>query len=388
MNTSAKATATPRVRGRQAAAILALLACIHSESQNLWAQEEESPQDSASSQDAGQARGNTLVPLPVIFYQPETGLGFGATAIYFFRGSGSRVPPSQIAPVAIYTLEKQIITSVRAELYPSAGRYRVLGELSFIKFPTKFWGIGNETPDSLEEDYTPLTFSVAAELQKQVLPGWYVGAIGQLAYRELRDVEAGGLLSSGLVPGAQDGYIVGLGLLVSRDTRSSTVYPRSGSFHQFRALLYNGFFGSDYEFASLSLDLRKYLSLVTTHVLALRALGAVSPGTPPFDLMPQLGGESLLRGYFAGRYRDNDLLAFQVEYRMPVWWRFGAVAFAAVGQVASDLNGFQLAEFHPAVGAGLRFQLSPQEELDIRADFGWGFDVDSGGFYLSLGEAF
>ena len=96
----------------------------------------------------------------------------------------------------------------------------------------------------------------------------------------------------------------------------------------------------------------------------------------------------LLRGYFAGRYRDRDLLAFQAEYRAPVWWRIGVVAFGAIGQVQHDLNGFRSDQFHPSLGAGLRFALSPQEELNIRADFGRGFDVNSGGFYLSFGEAF
>jgi len=362
------------------------------------AQADETPPDSASAEEEEEEeRGNSLIPLPVIFYQPETGLGFGLTAMYFLRSSGSsdadstaetQQQTSYIAPVAIYTLKKQIILSVRTELYPNRGDYRIIGEAGFIKFPTKFWGIGNNTPDALEEDFTPLTLNTLAEVQKRFAPGWYAGVLGQLGYRELRDIEDDGLLASGLVPGAEDGWIIGLGLLLTRDTRSSTVYPHRGSFHQVRALLYSGYFGSDYDFGRISLDLRKYFPVLTTHVVALRALGVFSPGNPPFDLMPQLGGEMLLRGYFAGRYRDRDLLAFQAEYRMPVWWRIGVVGFGAIGQVQHDLNGFRSDQFHPSLGAGLRFALSPQEELNIRADFGWGFDVNSSGFYLSFGEAF
>jgi hypothetical protein len=36
----------------------------------------------------------------------------------------------------------------------------------------------------------------------------------------------------------------------------------------------------------------------------------------------------------------------------------------------------------------LRFKLAEDEGLNLRADYGWGFDVSEGGFYLSLGEAF
>jgi outer membrane protein assembly factor BamA len=302
----------------------------------------------------------------VIFYQPETGLGFGVTAIYFIRNSQaeesdvSRQQSSFVAPVAIYTTKKQIIISARTELYPSQGRYRVLGEVAFIKFPTKFWGIGNNTPEALEEDYTPQLFGLSGEFQKEVAPGWYAGVTVRFAYREITEVEEGGLLETGQVPGQDDGSVVGLGLVFARDTRSSTVYPRSGSYHQLRGALYNGFFGSAYDFGVVTLDLRKY----------------------------QLGGEELLRGYFAGRFRDRDLLAFQLEYRLPVWWRFGAVGFAAAGQVAHELASFEIGEFHPAAGFGIRFLLSEEEGMNIRADFAWGFDVESSGFYLSFGEAF
>jgi len=359
------------------------------------AQADETPRDSASAEE-GEERGNSLIPLPVLFYQPETGLGFGVTGVYFLRSGDpaansaaeSQRQASNISAVALYTVKKQIILSMRTELYPNKGDYRILGEASLIKFPTILWGIGNNTPDALEEDYTPLTLNTQAEVQKRFARGWYAGVLGQLGYRELRDIEDDGLLASGLVPGAEDGWVVGLGVLLTRDTRSSTVYPHRGGFHQLRAVLYSGYFGSDYDFGRISLDLREYLPVLTRHVLALRALGVFSPGDPPFDLMPQLGGDILLRGYFAGRYRDRDLLAFQAEYRMPVWWRFGVVAFGAIGQVQHDLNGFRADRFHPSLGAGLRFTLSPAEELNIRADFGWGFDVNDGGFYLSFGEAF
>jgi outer membrane translocation and assembly module TamA len=104
--------------------------------------------------------------------------------------------------------------------------------------------------------------------------------------------------------------------------------------------------------------------------------------------VPQLGGDQLLRGYYGGRFRDQDLLALQAEYRMPVWWRLGAVGFVAAGQVAPKLDDLGLDRFKPAAGLGLRFLLSPEEGLNIRADYGWGFDVESSGFYLSIGEIF
>jgi hypothetical protein len=357
------------------------------------AQEQPSPADSIVPQREDSA-GSTLVPLPVIFYQPETNFGFGATAIYLFQlgdppqNPAAQATPSMVSAVFIYTTKKQIIAAIGTELYPGGGSYRIRGEAAAIKFPTKYWGIGNDSPESAEEDFTPRTFALSAEAQRRFAPGWYAGFTFQIAHRALLEVEEGGLIDTGAAPGAEDGRIIGLGALLTRDTRSSTVFPTSGSYHQLQASLYDGLFGSRYDFGTITLDLRKYFTALPSHVVALRALGVAFPGSPPFDYMPQLGGDVLLRGYFAGRYRDRDLLAFQAEYRAPVVWKIGVVGFAAAGHVAHNLSGFRISDFHPSLGLGLRFKLAEDEGLNLRADYGWGFDVSEGGFYLSLGEAF
>ncbi len=361
--------------------------------ESALAQEQPSQADSIAPQQEDSA-GNTLVPLPVIFYQPETSFGFGATAIYLFQlGDPPQDPeaqatPSMVSAVFIYTTKKQIIAAIGTELYPGGGSYRIQGEAAAIKFPTKYWGIGNESPDSAEEDFTPRTFSLSAEAQRRFATGWYAGFIFQIAHRALLEVEEGGLIDTGAAPGAEDGRIIGLGALLTRDSRSSTVFPRSGSYHQLQVSLYDGLFGSQHGFGAITVDVRKYFKALPSHVVALRALGVAFPGSPPFDYMPQLGGDVLLRGYFAGRYRDRELLAFQAEYRAPVVWKIGVVGFAAAGQVAHNLGGFRIGDFHPSLGLGLRFKLAEDEGLNLRADYGWGFDVSEGGFYLSLGEAF
>ncbi len=359
-----------------------------------WAQGEAAHGDSAS--DATEAPpGNTLVPLPAVFYMPETGVGFGAAVSYYYyptelsrTRNPDRLQPSNLALLAIYTTKKQIILRISGDLYFGGGDFRVLGTVGYSKFPTTFWGVGNDAPDSLEEDYTPNVYELSLELQRQVRPSWYAGVLAHSAYRSLKETVPGGLLATGQVPGTADSRIVGVGVSLVRDTRSNTVFPRSGGYHQARAIVYAGALGSEYDYSSVTVDLRKYVSPVSGHVLALRALGKAVAGTAPFDVLPQLGGDGLLRGYFGGRFRDQDLLAFQAEYRVPVWWRFGTVGFVSAGQVAPRLSSFELNGFKPAAGLGLRILLSPEEGLNIRADYGWGFNVGSSGFYLSIGEAF
>jgi outer membrane protein assembly factor BamA len=343
---------------------------------------------------AGETRpqpGNTLVPLPVVFYQPETGTGFGAVAAYYMYGdvsSTERVLPSTLWLLAVYTTKRQVSLELGAELYHRHGKYRTVATVGFSEFPTKFWGTGNAVPEEQEEDYTPRTFYGAGEFQWSVAPGWYVGAAVEVGHRQLVTVDSAGLLDQGIAPGTADGRLVGAGLLFSRDTRDNSVNPTRGSYHQLRTMGYDDLIASEFDFWMVTLDLRKYVPLESGPVLAFRALGAAASAATPFDRLPQLGGDVLLRGYYEGRFRDRSLVALQTELRAHVWWRIGVVAFAGVGQVATTPSNLELDGFKPSLGAGLRFALSPDAGLNIRADYGWGFDVGSGGLYLNIGEAF
>ncbi|MFQ6046932.1 MAG: BamA/TamA family outer membrane protein [Gemmatimonadales bacterium] len=350
-------------------------------------QSSESPPARAA-QDSGAERTSSLVPFPFFFYTPETSTAFGVTLLYYFGGpaSGDRIQPSLVQPTFIYTLKKQIIVSAKGDLFLDGGRRRLLAEASFMRFPNTFWGIGNDAPESAEEDYTPRLFNGSLQLLREVASGWYVGGTAQFVHRELVETKENGLLARDDIPGTRDGRAVSLGIWIVRDTRDNTVNPRLGSYHQMRAALYDGLLGSEYDFASYSVDLRRYVTIGPDQVLALQALWTAMTATPPFDLLPGLGGEVLLRGYFAGRYRDRNLLAFQGEYRLPLWWRFGAVGFLGVGQVARDVRDFGPGDFWTSGGVGLRFLLSPEEGLNLRADFGIG--QSSTGLYLTMAEAF
>lgn len=338
---------------------------------------------------AANGGGATFFPLPVLFYQTETGTGFGAGVSYVIDAprSGPKAGRSDgYSAGAIYTTKHQVITWLSGELFP-AGRVWITANAGFSRFPTKLWGVGNDTPEDAEEDYTPQTFALVADAQLRLRRQLWAGLTLDLVHRRFVERTDGGLLAEGLLPGGVDGRVTGVGVLVTWDTRSSSLFPRSGGVYQLRMVGYAGVTGSDFGFTRVTLDMRRYLTSIRNHVVALHVTGTATGGAPPFDYMPDLGGELLLRGYYQGRFRDRHRIVGQAEYRAPVWWRFGAVAFIEAGQVAPRWGDFALHRFRTAVGAGVRFRISP-DGLHLRADFARGLVGESSGFYLGIGEAF
>jgi hypothetical protein len=151
-------------------------------------------------------------------------------------------------------------------------------------------------------------------------------------------------------------------------------------------MVYSKYVGGSFNFTRLTLDIRDFIPIFTSHTIALQGLITLVSGVEPFYTMAGLGGEVIMRGISEGRYRDNDMAVFQGEYRMPIYWRFGLVGFAGIGEVAGVVNEFNLSSIKWNAGAGIRFIVSEDEHVVVRLDYGFG--NDSSELYLFVNEAF
>ena len=123
----------------------------------------------------------------------------------------------------------------------------------------------------------------------------------------------------------------------------------------------------------------------------MRVFGRFNFGKVPFFHMGLLGGSEVMRGYFNGRFRDNHAFSTTLEYRLPIWWRFGAAAFMAVGDVAPSLDAFKPQSLKYSVGGGLRFMIDKREKINVRLDVGHTIGPIGGGnteFYITASESF
>lgn len=324
---------------------------------------------------------------PFADYTPETALAFGVAGVYTFRtGNTFLNRPSKVQAAVTYTVRHQFITEVLTDAYFCGGYYRGLADVAFLRFPDRFYGIGANTLEQDREDYTPEYLRVRLSLTYFISQSWSIGLRYEFRDFALISVPMGGALASGLILGSKGGRASGAGFVIHYDTRDNIFFPRTGHNIEISAMLFQKIFASQYTFARYTLDIREYIPSLNSHVIALHALAVFSSGDVPFFLMPMIGGQYQMRGYYEGRFRDHHLLVGQAEYRIPVWWRFGVTFFASIGTVASRISSFKLDNFKPSIGAGLRFTINEEEKLNGRVDFALG--QNTSGFYITIEEAF
>ena len=372
--TSLACVRQPRRSAQQAAfAFLALAACAAAE-----------PPPSATN-----APGFLL--LPFVIYAPETKANFTLTVLTHFRTAGASTngQPSGVLVTSAYTELNQESLSILPEVYSEGDTYHLGGEATYELWPNKFFGIGNHTLRSSEEDYTSRNQILRLDLGKTVLSCIRVGPQYEYCHYRLTQTQPDGLLAQGTIPGSQGGNLSGCGAVVAWDTRDDVLYSSRGQYVRLAVTEFADALGSDFSFQRYRLDARQFGTLFKSSVLALQEYLNVTRGDVPFQQLSLLGDSSqvkLMRGYLQGRFRDRDEAVVQAEYRMPLWWRLGLDVFGGMGAVAHDLTEMRLDDVKFSGGAGLRLRVSDSEAINMRLDVAFG--EEQPGVYFELFEAF
>ena len=326
--------------------------------------------------------------LPILFYTPETRLAGGALVNFnFYQPEDTSFAfPSTILPDIIYTANKQLISEFYTDWYFQNNRYHFTGGISYIDFPDLFYGVGSASPSSDEEKFTQRAFILQSMLQEKFFNFLEFGIKYTLIYHDIYKFETNKQISQNHITGSTRGYVSGFGAVITLDSRDNKFFPGAGRYLDISYIHAGHELGSDYTFNQITLNWRRYFTPVLNHVFALQFIGDFESGDPPFQLMTKLGGSNILRGYYDGRYRDRNMMALQAEYRAMIFSRVGFALFTGIGDVRDGLSKFNLSGTKSSYGLGIRFKLSKNEKINLRADYGLA-GKDSG-FYLTMKEAF
>lgn len=348
--------------------------------------------DTAAHQDKASGpwlRKSTLIPVPLVFYTPETKFGFGAAAFYAFRfhGQPDSLRPSQATLSFTYTTLNQILIYFPFQLFWSREKWQLKGELGYYRYVYQFFGLGNSTLAADRESFDAILPRVRLNALRKVGQYQYLGIKYSYDQFEMTRLTSGGILETQPISGREGGVISGAGLLWNVDSRDNLFFPAKGFLAELEVFASDAMLGSDYDFTRVRLDAAGYFSRSEKRVLALNALLVSSHGDVPFQDLAMIGGPKKMRGFFEGRFRDKSLWMLQAEYRVALPWRFGVAVFGGMGSVAPRFDALPDQRVHLTYGAGARYRLSKKDPIHLRVDVA--FNEEGYWFpYLTVLEAF
>jgi len=324
---------------------------------------------------------------PYLFYTPETELALGIGGIAtFYLGKDKILRPSKITLSGYYTTNKQYSFVLKPEFYFLKNSYFLSVPVNYEYSVDKYYGIGDETPEISNPDFSANIFSVSVNFQLPSLLNFNYKSGFLFDYKNytILDRKTNPYLTDSL--NVKGGNTVGVGFTWVWDTRDNIFFPLNGGYNQIKTEFYSETIGSEYDFNIYTVDLRGYFPVIKQNIIGLQIYGRFARGDPPFYELSSLGGQYMMRGYYEGRYRDKNFIMAQIEYRAYIFWKIGVVGFFGMGDVSDQLIDLHLSHAKYSYGFGIRYQFNKEEKVNLRADFGFG--KKTSGVYFGIEEVF
>lgn len=339
---------------------------------------------------------------PGAFYTPQTSLAFIIGGQLFFteldknqnsklldsKGKVSR--RSNIGFGICGSIKSQFILQLNPEFYLPKYKLGITGLFIAEYWPTAFWGIGKNTPDSSASFYTPVNTVFSFDINYYIFETFSVGAGMSYNYLDIIKTDKGGLLDNKGIYG--EGITQGLGITanLNHDSRNNNTSPSKGNFSVLKVLYNTSTFGYSEPFVSINLDVRQYVSIPTKnkdfrHTFAFNLRTNIMFGNKiPFHRMSSISKPGYAVGILNGRYIDKHMVNIQAEYRFYYKW-IGIVGFlgtSGIGSTAKETINMNLLNY----GVGIRLKPFKKLPFLIRLDFG--FSKGGSNMYININENF
>ncbi len=373
-----------------------------------------------------QKKVNNLI-LPVIAYNPANGFQLGAavtSALYLGPKENTRI---SLAGVKLaVTTKEQFISFIKSNLYTAENKFFFSGDWRYYKFSETTYGLGTNSPEGIELDpswafqgillgneqgysmrYDYFMFHEIANMK--VFDNFYLGLGYHLdAYKNIEDLD---LKLDSIPPQLTPHWsyskfhgfdpkkytMSGFSINAMYDSRDNQISAYKGYFARFNYQVNPTFLGSSQNSSQLWTEFRTYIGLsknTPRHLIAFWYFGNfLVSGEQPYLTLMAIGDDQRLksgRGYTAGRFRGQDFVYAEAEYRFPILrcaQTLGGVVFVNASTASNrDANVHLFDYVRPAVGFGFRLLMNKYSRMNISIDFAYGFD--SKGTYFGGAETF
>ena len=345
--------------------------------------------------------------IPVVNYSPESTWEFGAAAQGYFR-----LPHQERTSIVqldgTYSLKQQWYVNAQGSLYLGNKQpWQLQFRAGYSDRPSTYYGTYKEpyfanegntgigmlrkgTPYQLQRGYL--------NIQTPIYVGKHV-AVGPMADLLVARFDIQDTYTT-INPLVQ----IALGATAHYDSRDNVFYPSKGIFAKVSvaAAWTNRIEIPEGQLATIngifSADLRHYIPLPYNIVIAWQLKAQMMLSNYPishltlYPMLPRLGGQDGLRGINSDMFRDDIMMAFQAELRIPIWSIFRATIFAGIGDVY-DYHNWHWAIPKVGYGIGLRATIN-KAKVNLRFDVArsnvdprWD-NIHAYSFYLTATEAF
>lgn len=368
----------------------------------------------------------SLLLLPIIGSNPATGFMFGVGGQYAFRMPES-VRYSLISGSAQATTKNQYIFMLKNSIYSRKQRIFYSGDWRYLIYTQSTYGLGTNSPEGgiLHYQYNiggletssdsltqPMKFNFARLHQSmgfKVREDIYLGfgyqydGYGKIKDEKLRLNPGDTLITSHYAYNTHYGFntdhyfssAINLSIIV--DTRDNMINAQKGYFASIGWRGASKLTGNRSTSNIFQFEWRSFHGVSKrnpAHLVTFWLLGNFSPeGDFPYLILPATAydqrGRSA-RGYTQGRYRGNNLVYGEAEYRFPIsacGGVLGGVLFLNATTATNTAQNLTLFEsIKPGYGVGLRVMVDKQSRTNLAIDIGMG--DKSSGFYLAASETF
>ena len=375
-----------------------------------------------------------FLPLPAIAANPTFGFIYGvAASTSVFMGDPKTTRMSTSMGTLTYSTKKQLMFTFKTNVYLPEDKWILLGDLRFFNTSQPTFGLGTgpqsaklagsgyeyhdgmfskPIPDEqmMEFKYLRIHETAFKKLRKSL----YAGIGYHLDYHfdikdNLLDLDTtppvitshyGYCTEYGFNP--EEYILSGLSINAMYDSRDNAATPYKGKYALLSFRFNPVFLGSTKGSSSLWIEYRDYFNLSKkpqpSQLLAFWFYGNFqTSGSLPYMDLPALGWDQFGRsgrGYTQGRFRGQNLLYTEFEYRLHLFGTkknpdmFGVVAFinaTTASNKDAKIDLFQYIE--PGYGIGLRIMMNKASRTNITIDYAWG-NYGSHGFFFNVNETF
>lgn len=320
----------------------------------------------------------SFVVAPCYTREGSFGIGGAATGLYRLDRTDSIMQPSDISLSGSATVKGFYSITVKGNNHFRGNRSRLSYILQFQNKNLDFWGVSHDAcAVNPVSDYRRQMINWESDYVYKLTKDIHVGAALNMNY-----TRASHMTRPEYLDGQRSSYFfAGVGISVQYDTRDFILNPKRGIYFLAREVFYPKWLSNHNKtIYNTTVIFDAYQQAWKGSVLAFDLYGQFNGNNAPWTLRE----ESRMRGYYTGRYIDNNLLSAQLELRQHIYGRIGCVAWAGGGTVFPSFEKLRMKNILPNYGLGLRVEF--KHNVNIRIDYGFG--KDTGGFVFQFAEAF